>query len=382
MKKTLAFFMVLLLLVSFIACSAPGGKKEAGTGGSEGTKKVGGDNKLVAKENIKNLNFAWIYDNMSIRDNLSEAHRSGDNWFPYEQIVKGLEFAQEDYGLNIDTINSSDFINEENLDSSYDRVKKMVNACIEDGYDGIILSDVDFLWKSEELIDELYREGIPVVTLGGGTYADSSYSERIANIGISPAESGAFLAKLTNKVLEGQGQVATINPEIFSELERERFEYLIEELNTYPDIELIEIDYDEYAKVVGSETTEKFTEFYNKYPNLDALIKPGFQDVFAPIEYRLEKTYRLMDRNLKLIKFFSASPEEFEENNLNGNKVFGAANTNLIAAAYDAVSIMINYLTTGENPEDKGYTYLLVTPDNYKNINDQLLGQVKRKDRK
>ncbi len=377
MRRMLAFFIALLFLVSFVGCSAPEENTGAGTGGVESD---GGNSRLVTKENIKKLNLAWINDNIIITGDFDEAHRQDDDWFPYEQVVKGLELFQEDYGLNIDIVNSSDFADEENSGlGDYENIGKMVDKCLESGYDGIILCDAEAHWHSDDLIYELKQVDIPVVTLGGNTYS-SDYTERIANVGFYPAEFGIALAQLTNKVLEGQGQVAAISPRGIFDPNIERFESFVEGLGSYPGIELIIIDYDEYAEATSNHEAEKFEEFRSRYPNLDAFVKSSNTSLFGFMELAFERAYSFSDasRTLKLIKSYSSPRREFEESNLTGNKTFGAISTNLVAAAYDAASVMVDYLTTGEVPKDNSYTYLLVTQDNYKDTNSQFLDQVKR----
>ena len=64
------------------------------------------DNLEEEDDPIKNLKIAWINDFIEISEENINDNYSG--WSIHEQVTKGLEIAQEDYGLTIDFLTTMD----------------------------------------------------------------------------------------------------------------------------------------------------------------------------------------------------------------------------------------------------------------------------------
>lgn len=247
MKKALSILLVCILVLSMLVGCTSGGK-ESGADKETSTPVSAGD---------------------SARD--SSGDSSGDSKVikialitkmvdsPYWQTVKRAaeEKAKELGNVEVTHLGPP-------TEADIDKQVQIVEACINDDYDGIILAacDVDAL---VEPVKKAKAAGIPVVMI------DSGISEPVydAFLATNNVQAGAECAKLMAELIGGKGQVAIINFAAGTQTAIDRETGFTEEIkNNYPDIEIVGVQYCNSDPTVAA---NQATDFITAFPDLKGI---------------------------------------------------------------------------------------------------------------
>lgn len=200
--------------------------------------------------------------------------------------------------------------------------------------------------RVRQRINELYNQGIPVVTLN----TDIENSKRIAYVGSHYNKSGATAAGLLHLMTTGQVNVGIITGSSNILCHTERIAGFIETLKPYRDsihiTDIIEVHDDEI------ESYEKTTQLLNAHPEINALYFAaggvyggcrsitvlGRQDKIRVVAYDMVPTTKELIRKGTIAAVICQQPK------LQGSK---------------PLSLLFTYLTTGELPE-KEHNYVAV----------------------
>lgn len=200
--------------------------------------------------------------------------------------------------------------------------------------------------RVRQRINELYNQGIPVVTLN----TDIENSKRIAYVGSHYNKSGATAAGLLHLMTTGQVNVGIITGSSNILCHTERIAGFIETLKPYRDsihiTDIIEVHDDEI------ESYEKTTQLLNAHPEINALYFAaggvyggcrsitvlGRQDKIRVVAYDMVPTTKELIRKGTIAAVICQQPK------VQGSK---------------PLSLLFTYLTTGELPE-KEHNYVAV----------------------
>jgi ribose transport system substrate-binding protein len=149
-------------------------------------------------------------------------------------------------------------------EADIDKQVQIVETCINDDYDGIILAACD----KDALVEPVRKAkeaGIPVIMI------DSGISEPIydAFLATNNVQAGAECAKLMAELIGGKGQVAIINFAAGTQTAVDRETGFTQEIkNNYPDIEIVGVQYCNSDPTVAA---NQATDFISAYPGLKGI---------------------------------------------------------------------------------------------------------------
>lgn len=246
MKKVLSILLACILIASMlVGCGGKGKESETGTGADKGgtssgsttTDNTGGG----ASKTIKIALVTKMVDS------------------PYWQTVKRAaeEKAKELGNVEITHLGPP-------TEADIDKQVQIIETCINDDYDGIILAACD----KDALVDPVRKAkeaGIPVVMI------DSGISEPVydAFLATNNVQAGAECAKLMAELIGGEGQVAIINFAAGTQTAVDRETGFTEEIKkNYKNIEIVGVQYCNSDPTVAA---NQATDFISAYPNLKGI---------------------------------------------------------------------------------------------------------------
>ena len=244
MKKVFCVLLVFVLIFSmFAACSSKDAGSETGTdaGKSSTSSKDSTSNKSEGSKTIKIALVTKMVDS------------------PYWQTVKGAaeEKAKELGNVEVTHLGPP-------TEADIDKQVQIIETCINDDYDGIILAACD----KDALVEPVRKAkdaGIPVVMI------DSGISEPVydAFLATNNVQAGAECAKLMSDLIGGEGQVAIVNFAAGTQTAVDRETGFTEEIkNNHKNIEIVGVQYCNSDPTVAA---NQATDFISAYPNLKGI---------------------------------------------------------------------------------------------------------------
>lgn len=185
----------------------------------------------------------------------------------WDAVALGIEDAVKQFESKGFFI-SYDYLAPEKM-SAYDQIERIQNAAATNSYDviGVDVADVDIVTP---VINKLIDKGYKVMTFSSSDSGKENGCKRIAYVGNTHNyEDGKALAQTLCDKLEYKGKVAMLIGNVGAPCHEDRAKGAREIFAKYPDIELVDEQYDEDL----DEKAYQFTkEFLVKYPDLKGII--------------------------------------------------------------------------------------------------------------
>ncbi|MBP7175061.1 MAG: ABC transporter substrate-binding protein [Thermoclostridium sp.] len=247
MKKVFGIFMVLALIITMVGCAG----NVPGTGTTTGDKSA----TTTGEQSGTTTNASTGNESKTIK--IALVTKMVDS--PYWQTVKRAaeEKANELGNVQLTHLGPP-------TEADIDKQVQIIETCINDDYDGIILAACD----KDALIDPVRKAkeaGIPVVMI------DSGISEPVydAFLATNNVQAGAECAKLMSKLIGGKGQVAIVNFAAGTQTAIDRETGFTEEIkNNHKDIQIVGVQYCNSDPTVAA---NQATDFISANPELKGI---------------------------------------------------------------------------------------------------------------
>ncbi len=251
MKKVLSILLVCIFIASIlVGCGGKGNESETGTGA---------DKSSTSSDNTTSDNTTSDNTGGGEKKTIKIALVTKMVDSPYWQTVKRAaeEKAKELGNVEITHLGPP-------TEADIDKQVQIIETCINDDYDGIILAacDKDAL---VEPVKKAKEAGSPVVMI------DSGISEPVydAFLATNNIQAGAECAKLMAKLIGDEGQVAIINFAAGTQTAVDRETGFVEEIkNNHKNIEIVGVQYCNSDPTVAA---NQATDFISAYPNLKGI---------------------------------------------------------------------------------------------------------------
>lgn len=241
MKKVFGILLVLVLIISMAGCAGNG----TGAGTTTGDKNTATTNTSTGNDKeTKTIKIALVTKMVDS---------------PYWQTVKRAaeEKAKELGNVELTHLGPP-------TEADIDKQVQIIETCINDDYDGIILAACD----KDALIDPVRKAkeaGIPVVMI------DSGISEPVydAFLATNNVQAGAECAKLMAKLIGEKGKVAIVNFAAGTQTAIDRESGFTDEIkNNHKDIEIVGVQYCNSDPTVAA---NQATDFISANPDLKGI---------------------------------------------------------------------------------------------------------------
>ncbi|WP_195984503.1 ABC transporter substrate-binding protein [Clostridium sp. D33t1_170424_F3] len=238
-------------------------------------------------------------------------------------------------------------------EADIDKQVQIVETCISDQYDGIILAACD----KDALIEPVKKAkdaGIPVVMI------DSGISEDVydAFLATNNVQAGAECAKLMAELIGGSGDVAIVNFAAGTQTAVDREKGFTDEIkNNHPDINIVGV---QYCDSDPTKAANQATDFISANPDLKGIWGANDQSAVGVAQAVTEKN--LTDR-VAVVGFDNSDDIKA---GLAAGTIKGTAVQMPSAMGSKGVSLvvdLINGKTIGDKNVDTGVT--MVTSENY-----------------
>ena len=244
------------------------------TGCSSRNQKIGSDNK---DNNVKNSTSALEEDKFHFKPTLDSyipekreynfylTYKTAHPW--WDAVALGIEDAVKQFEQK-DIFITYDYLAPEAM-SAYDQIERIQKAAATKSYDviGVDVADIEIVTP---VINKLMDQGQKVMTFSSSDSGKEYGCKRIAYVGNTHNyEDGRDLAEVLCEKLNFKGKIAMLVGNHGAPCHEERAAGARAVFAKYPDIELVDEQYDEDLEEKAYEFTK---EFIAKYPDLNGLI--------------------------------------------------------------------------------------------------------------
>lgn len=185
----------------------------------------------------------------------------------WDAVALGIEDAVKQFEINNIYI-TYDYLAPEKM-SAYDQIERIQKAAATNNYD-VIAVDVADIAIVTPVINKLIDKGYKVMTFSSSDSGKENGCKRIAYVGNTHNyEDGKILAECLCEKLNYKGQIAMLVGNHGAPCHEDRAQGAKEVFAKYPEIELIDIQYDEDLEEKAYTLTK---EFLSKYPDLKGII--------------------------------------------------------------------------------------------------------------
>lgn len=236
-------------------------------------------------------------------------------------------------------------------EADIDKQVQIIETCINDKYDGIILAACD----KDALVDPVKKAkaaGIPVVMIDSGI-SEEAYDAFLATNNV---EAGAECAKLMGELIGGKGEIAIVNFAAGTQTAVDRETGFTEEIKAnYPDISIVGVQYCDSDPIKAA---NQATDFMSANPELKGIWGANDQSAVGVAQAVSEQ-----GKDIAVVGFDNS--EDIKEG-LKSGTIKGTAVQMPTAMGEDGVQIVVDILN-GNSPAtkavDTGVT--MVTSENY-----------------
>ncbi len=192
-------------------------------------------------------------------------YKSAHPW--WDAVALGIEDAVKQYENN-DVFITYDYLAPEKM-SAYDQIERIKNAASKKTYDviGVDVADIAIVTP---VINKLIDRGQKVMTFSSSDSGKENGCKRIAYVGNTHNyEDGKLLAECLCEKLKYKGKIAMLVGNHGAPCHEDRAQGAKEIFAKYPDIELVDQQYDEDLEEKAFDFAK---EFLQKYPDLNGII--------------------------------------------------------------------------------------------------------------
>jgi len=192
-------------------------------------------------------------------------YKSAHPW--WDAVALGIEDAVKQYENN-DVFITYDYLAPEKM-SAYDQIERIKNAASKKNYDviGVDVADIAIVTP---VINKLIDRGQKVMTFSSSDSGKENGCKRIAYVGNTHNyEDGKLLAECLCEKLKYKGKIAMLVGNHGAPCHEDRAQGAKEIFAKYPDIELVDLQYDEDLEEKAFDFAK---EFLQKYPDLNGII--------------------------------------------------------------------------------------------------------------
>lgn len=221
----------------------------------------------VSSEN-ENFHFQPVLDEYTPKKdyyNFYLTYKTAHPW--WDAVALGIEDAVKQFEAKGCFI-SYDYLAPEKM-SAYDQIDRIQKAAATNTYDviGVDVADVDIVTP---VINKLIDQGYKVMTFSSSDSGKENGCKRIAYVGNTHNyEDGKALAQTLCDKLNYKGKIAMLIGNVGAPCHEDRAKGAREIFAKYPDIELVDEQYDEDLEDKAYQFTK---EFLVKYPDLNGII--------------------------------------------------------------------------------------------------------------
>ncbi len=260
MKVTYYSAVILAVLFLFSGC-ATGTDRENGSGTDGNSKEKAVTSQAVEKESDRDVvdeavSFNRILDNYTPRKkeyNFYFTYKMVHPW--WDAVAMGIEDAADRYAARGITINY-EYLAPKTVSAS-DQKKRILKAA-QEKYD-VIGVDVAESSTISKVINEVMIDGQKVMTFSSSDIEEEDECGRIAYVGNTHnKEDGEALAKALCEKLNGKGKVGIIVGNEGAPCHEQRLAGAKSMIESYPDMEIVGIEYDYESSEKAYEITKKY----------------------------------------------------------------------------------------------------------------------------
>ena len=262
------FFCLFILscILAFAGCSSRTAKGSAyKNGGSADSQNRAQAEASTQKSNVINKEFLDSYKPQRTDYNFYFTYKIVHSW--WDAVALGMEDAVRQYeekGIHI----TYDYRAPKEM-SANDQVQRIKKAAALNEYDviGVDVADIDIVTP---VINEIIADGHKVMTFSSSDSGKENGCNRIAYVGNTHNyEDGEDLAEALCLYLNYKGTVAMLVGNEGAPCHEDRAKGARKVFSKYPDIELVDVKYDEDNDVKAYNFTK---DFLAAYPDLDGII--------------------------------------------------------------------------------------------------------------
>ncbi len=249
----------LIILLAFTGCTKKTHNKNSEIQSSQEK------NNHNAGEELQFKDFLDSYSPQKKEYNFFLTYKLAHSW--WDAVALGIEDAVNQYeekGVFI----TYDYVAPDAM-SAYDQTERIKQAAATHSYDviGVDVADIDIVTP---VINQIIDDGQKVMTFSSSDSSKEDGCKRIAYVGNTHNyRDGKDLAEVLCEKLEFKGKVAMLIGNVGAPCHEDRASGAREVFAKYPDIELVEEQYDEDIVEKAYDFTKDFIE---KYPDLNGII--------------------------------------------------------------------------------------------------------------
>ncbi len=253
---------IIMLITSLLALAACSKKGEMSASESAESK----ENESAIQN--ENFHFQPLLDDYAPHKknyNFYLTYKTAHPW--WDAVALGIEDAVKQFEMQ-DVFITYDYLAPEKM-SALDQIQKIQKAAATNSYDviGVDVADVEIVTP---VINRLVDRGYKVMTFSSSDSGKENGCKRIAYVGNTHNyEDGMALAQILCEKLNYKGKIAMLIGNVGAPCHEDRARGVRDVFAKYPEIELVDQQYDEDLE----EKAYIFTkEFLSKYPDLKGLI--------------------------------------------------------------------------------------------------------------
>lgn len=346
MKKSLSVFIVLLLAISIVACTAaptaapvapPAAEQPAATVDTSKRSAFSTD-ALASKADPspvkpEDLPVSGMGPQVTSTVKANEKYKiaiivkNTTNPFLLKSIAGAMK-AGADMGFEAISLAPA------RQDSLEDQVK-LIEDAIQQGVQGIILHPIDSNGIMP-VIRKCDEAKIPVAVIG-----TPAANETFMRTGVDYTETGITIAKLVAEKLNGTGKLIILEGPPGAQNAQERLAGIHESLKNYPGIEIVASQTTNFKRIEGLQVTENLLQ---KYPDVDAIIAANDESSLGAIQ-----ALKAAGLEGKVIVGSFDGNQDGSAAVKDGN-IFATYNVDPVGSTYLAAAYIVQYLNDGTMP--------------------------------